>query len=112
VSDHALDRIRERSGVNKKAAQKLAEKAYIYGLRKNDITGNLSDYLTWAVKKSKYKGIDAIVHGDKVFLFSNLNKCGEIVLDDGGNRVVTLITVLQLPTRLDNIRLRKYKKVR
>lgn len=35
VTDHAFDRLRERSGINRKAAVRLSERAYERGLKYN-----------------------------------------------------------------------------
>ena len=36
VTEHAFDRLRERSGINKKAAVRLSERAYEKGIKHNE----------------------------------------------------------------------------
>ena len=91
VTDHALSRLRERSGLNAKAAQKLAERSYFKGLKHSDTKGNLFKYINTVTLKSN-KGSDIRIYGDKVYVFNKaeLNESNKI----------KLVTVLQLPQNL------------
>lgn len=102
ISEHASDRIRERSGINKKAAQKLAERAYEQGIKHSETSGNLYRFISSITCSHKHKGTDIRLYGDKVFIFSKFTKFKEKITDTEGNRIITLVTVLQIPNNLNN----------
>lgn len=89
VTNHAIDRIRERAGVNKRGCQRLAEKAYDTGIILSETNGNLHRYVMWMTKKS-FSNAEIKLHGDKAFVFSVYKK------------KAILVTVIQIPTRLRN----------
>ena len=85
VTRHAKQRLKERSGLNKKSVQRIAEKAYINGICHNETKGQLNKWIAGVY----FKNSDANnirVYGDKLYLFHD-----EI-----------LITVLQIPHRFTN----------
>lgn len=100
VSDHAFNRIKERSGINKKAAQRLAERAYHNGIKHNEVTGSLHKFISGICKKSKTSGTDIRIYGDKAFLFSIKGKFAEELISKDGEKIITLITILQVPNYL------------
>lgn len=100
VSEHALDRIRERSGINKKSAQKLAERAYANGVKHSEVKGSLNKYIASICFKHKHKGTDIRLYGDKVFIFSKRGKYNDILIDSNGKGIITLVTILQIPNNL------------
>lgn len=83
ITNHAYDRAKERLSLNKKTFLKLAESAYLKGIKHSDTKGSLCKYITkiWF----SYKSADNVrIYGQNVFLFR-------------GN---LLITVYQLPNDL------------
>lgn len=83
ISKHAFKRLSERSGLSKKAAQRMAEKAFTQGITHSETKGNLNKYVT----KLYFNNTNANnirLYGDKAFIFA-------------GN---TLVTVLQIPSSL------------
>lgn len=83
VSRHAMKRLSERSGLSKKSAQRIAEKAYAEGITHKDTKGNLKKYVT-SLFFNNTNANNIRLYGDKAFIFA-----GE-----------TLITVLQIPSSL------------
>lgn len=102
VSNHAVDRVRERSGINKKSAQKLAERAYARGIKQSDVKGTLNKYIKNISDKENYRGLDIRIYGDKAFVFSNSGKYVDKLIDFNGNKIITLVTILQIPNNLIN----------
>lgn len=89
VSDHGTDRMRERLGIPKKAAARMAEKALIEGTPHYEFSGSLRRYLDWIVLHDLPRhGAKVVrVYGQHVFLFG---------LDD------TLVTAWLLPAKYKN----------
>ena len=83
VSDHAYDRAKERLSLNKKAFLRLAESAFIKGVRHSDTKGSLNKHITkmWF----KYRSANNVrIYGENIFLFKDNS----------------LVTVYQLPNNL------------
>ena len=99
VTDHAFNRLRERSGINRKAAVRLSERAYKDGLKHNEVSGDVFKYMSSVATKSN-RGCSLRLYGDKVFIFNKSSKNNEIITDNEGNRVIKLITIVQIPTNL------------
>lgn len=97
VSRHALDRMRERSGLNKKSVQKVAERAYEKGIKHSDVHGDLYRYISGVAGRSS-RGADIRLYGDKAFIF-NKNRLSDnrVKLID---KYILLVTVIQLPPNL------------
>ena len=87
ISNHSIDRIRERMGCNKKSCLRIAELAYKKGITRNDVTGNLSTYMGYTKTKSQ-KDTEIKLYGDKCFVF---------IKDENA---IVLLTVMQIPTKL------------
>lgn len=96
VSDHANMRLRERSGLNKKSCQRIAEKAFNSGVKTNDAAGQLKSYMINTSKKHHNNGVP-VLYGDKLFIFAK------------EKNAVVLVTVLQIPSEL-NKKIYSYKK--
>jgi hypothetical protein len=80
LTDHAVNRIKERIGIKKKAAPRIAEKAWLNGISHSDTRGKLNRFITSLF--FKYKTANNIkIYGKHIFIF-----CGS-----------TLVTVLHLP---------------
>lgn len=99
VSRHAENRLRERSGINKKSVERLAERAYYSGIKHSQTKGRLFKYISSIAIKSD-KGTNIRIFGDKLFVFNN----------KGINKVV-LVTVLQVPSNLTR-NINSYVKVK
>lgn len=85
VSDYALERLVECSGcsgLSKKAAMRMAEKAYTEGVTHSETKGNLNRWVTKLYFANRLANIR--LYGDKAFVFSN----------------TILINVLQIPQNL------------
>ena len=98
VSNHASDRLRERSGLNKKSVQKVAEKAYNNGVKHGELSGSLHKYVS-SIAYNSSKGTDIRLYGDKVFIFNKTDGKNKEVFE-GEKRVVFLVTVMQIPNHL------------
>lgn len=83
VTKHAQKRLKERCGLSKKAAGRLANLAYERGMKHSETTGNLRK---WVDSQYFYNETanNIRLYGDKAFIFSGYK----------------LITVLQIPHNL------------
>ncbi len=93
VSKHAYERMRERLGINKKAAQRMAVRAYEAGIGYSDTSGRLQKYIEKNSIAYMRQGTRIIIYGDAVYCFV----CGSTSKYDK-----TLVTVLHLPNELKN----------
>lgn len=98
LTQHAYDRLRERLGLSKKAAERIAIKAYENGIRHGETNGRLFKYILSMTYAYKNKGACNILYGENVYCFVNE---GEIA---------RLITVFGIPKNLLDISLKKQKK--
>jgi hypothetical protein len=85
VSKHAEMRMKERCGINKRSAQKIAEKAFTNGYTHSQTKGNLRKWVTSLYFNNKSAN-NIRLYGDKAYIFTD----------------EMLITVLQLPSNLRN----------
>lgn len=83
VTNHALKRLSERSGLSKTAAMRTAEKAYLNGIQHCETKGNLNKWVTSLYFVNR-KANNIRLYGDKAFIF----------VDN------VLITVIQIPQDL------------
>lgn len=83
VTNHALRRLSERSGLSKIAGMRMAEKAFEEGVQHKETKGNLNKWVTSLYFVNK-KANNIRLYGDKAFIFSDN----------------ILITVLQIPSKL------------
>lgn len=90
ITNHAYDRFKERLGLNKKAANRMAEKAYKLGIRHNETSGQLFKYISKICYKSMVKGSEIVLYGDVVYCFK---------YDD---YEIKLCTVYKIPNNLLN----------
>ena len=82
ITDHAYDRMKERLGWNRKAAARMAKKAFEEGVEHKDTVGSLHRYLDY-VYLGHCNANQMRIYGEALFIFY-------------GNR---LITVYALPTK-------------
>lgn len=83
VSKHAEERLKERCGFNKKACERMAQKAFDEGIRHSQTKSRLHKWVT-SVYFQNIKANNIRLYGDKAYIF-----CGD-----------TLVTVLQIPLDL------------
>lgn len=67
VTAHARERMKERCGVPKSSATRIAEKAWHSGLKWEDITGSVKTWVNgqWKGKKCSYR-----IFQEKLYVFS------------------------------------------
>lgn len=83
ITEHAYERAKERLSWKSKVLDKMAEKAFLKGIKHKDTKGSLNKYVTslWF----KYKHANNIrIYGENIYFFSDN----------------TLITIYQLPNNL------------
>lgn len=85
ASKHAEARLHERCGINRKSAQRIAEKAFNEGIQHSQTKGNLKKWVTSLYFNNKSAN-NIRLYGDKAYIFSDS----------------VLITVLQIPSNLRN----------
>lgn len=82
ITEHAYDRMKERLGWNKKAADRMAPKAFRKGIRHGETRGSLHRYLD-SIWFSHQNATDMRIYGQAIFIF----------------RGKTLITVYEMPQK-------------
>lgn len=82
VSRHGDRRCRQRVGVPRKAVERAAQKALVYGIDHRTATGGLQRYLAALYNRYDGNGDNIKIYGDKVYVF----------------HAELLITVLNLPS--------------
>lgn len=83
VSEHAKVRLKERCGFNKKASQRMVQKAFEEGITHGQTKGCLNKWVTSLYFRNKNAN-NIRLYGDKAYIF-----CGE-----------KLVTVIQIPQNL------------
>lgn len=63
-------RMRERCGLNKKAIERMANKAYIYGKEHRQTKGKLNKWIT-SVYFNSTTGSEFRIYGDFLYIFNN-----------------------------------------
>ncbi|WP_373124748.1 hypothetical protein [Blautia producta] len=84
VSRHARKRLKERSGLNKKAIQRMVDMAYTQGIRHSQMKGRLHKWVTSVTCKGISNATNIRAYGDKLYLFDRN----------------ILVTVIQIPPNL------------
>lgn len=84
VSRHAQERLKERCGLNKKSIQRMAEKAYTYGISRVEMNGRLHKWATSIARSGVSNATNVKLYGDKLFLFDR----------------AILVTVIQVPSNI------------
>lgn len=84
ITRHGKNRMKERLGLPKRAIRRHLKIVLKDGLTHKEMNGSLLSYINWQVIKFKHKCNKPIVHGHHLYIFHN----------------ETLITVLELPTKL------------
>lgn len=83
VSEHAQERLKKRNGFNKKACERMAQKALTEGITHSQTKGRLNKWITHLYFRNQ-RANNIRLYGDKAYIF-----CDE-----------TLVTVLQIPSNL------------
>jgi hypothetical protein len=78
LTDHALSRARERVGLNRVAAERMALRAHTCGLHRAETHGQLRDWLE--TKVGLHGHPDMRIYGEHVWVF-------------GANRVITILWI-------------------
>lgn len=88
ITKHAQDRIKERCGFNRKAAQRMADKVYQEGIRISSTKGEVGD---WALSRHiNHPDSEIAIYGDKAWVYAPHH------MED----TTALVTVIQIPTPL------------
>lgn len=93
ISQHSEARLKERCGLNKSSMNRIADKAYKYGVTHSEATGNLKKWMD-RLYLSYERSNNTRLYGDKAYLFHNN----------------FLITVIQIPNNLLHMALKLQKK--
>lgn len=83
ITEHASERLKERNGLTKSSQDRITEKVLRNGIRHGDTSGQLKRWVDRLYLTGK-RANNIRLYGDKAYLF----------------RDATLITVLQIPNRL------------
>ena len=83
ISRHAAKRLKERCGLNKKACERMVQKAFDEGIKHSQTKGRLNKWVTGLYFKNETAN-NIRLYGDKAYRF-----CEE-----------TLVTVIQIPAGL------------
>ena len=72
ITRHAKTRLKERNGFNKKATDRMAQKALEKGIPYSRTKGRLHQWLTAKYFKNRNAG-NTRVYGDKAYIFEETN---------------------------------------
>lgn len=85
VSRHAYERLHERCGLSRKAATRMAEKAFYIGMKHSDTKGQINRWIT-SLYFNNRNANNIRLYGNFAYIF-----CNKI-----------LVTVLEIPNNLKN----------
>lgn len=85
VTKHAYERMKERMGLNKKAAKRLAYRAHSDGISYDDVTGRLRNYILAKARCIDVDGTEVYVYGEYMYVYSHKEEWD------------ALLTVYQMP---------------
>ena len=85
ISRHAYERLHERCGFSRKAATRMAEKAFYTGMKHSDTSGQINRWITSLYFNNKNAN-NIRLYGNFAYIF-----CNKI-----------LVTVLEIPNNLKN----------
>lgn len=94
VTDHAYMRIKQRMGLSREAAVRMAEKAFSEGVSHSETSGRLAKYIAGKSLEYRQPGTRIIIYGEMVYCF-----CGARITRIGG-RFGILVTVWYIPNNL------------
>ncbi|MGN1343667.1 MAG: DUF4258 domain-containing protein [Traorella sp.] len=90
LTNHAYERLKERAGINRKAAKRMCIKAYESGIDETDVTGSLKKYMFSKGQGYEREGYTSKIYGNFVYCFHN------------ESNAVVLITAFWVPKSLKN----------
>lgn len=96
ITKHAYDRMKERLGLNKKAATRMAEIAYSDGIKHGDTSGQLYRYISAQAYAYMKKGYCLKIYGEAVYCFINRKD------EETDEKTSSLVTVWVIPQNLKN----------
>ena len=100
ITDHAYQRMKERMGLNKKAAKRMMSIVYKSGICKDNTTGQLSKYLEARDESYEREGNRVLIYGEMVYCFADYKD------------VSVLVKVYRVPNHLRNHATYQTKKVK
>ena len=100
LTDHAIDRVKERMGLKKNAAERMARKALVLGLRSEDVAGEVAGYIS--SKEIAGDGVFVRIYGEYAYVFGHNKK----------QEACVLITVYRLPSAITKRVLKQQKKLK
>ncbi len=96
ITKHAYDRMKERLGLSKKAANRMAEVAYAEGIRHGETNGRLYRYISAQAYPYMKKGYCLKIYGEAVYCFINGKD------EEAEETITSLVTVWVIPQNLKN----------
>jgi len=96
ISKHAYDRMKERLGMNKKAAQRIAQRALLSGIGSEETSGCLQRYIEARTQAHMRQGTKILIYGEAVYCFV----CKQH--EEACEPVNSLLTVMCLPNEFKN----------
>ena len=94
ISEHAYDRMKERLGLSKKSATRMAKVAYLEGISHGETNGRLYKYISSQAYAHMRKGFCLKIYGEAVYCFVNGQD------EETGEDVTSLVTVWVIPQNL------------
>ncbi len=94
ITKHAYDRMKERLGLSKKAAARMAGLAFADGIRHGETNGRLYRYISSQASSHRKKGCCPKIYGEAVYCFIY---CKDAETDE---TMTTLVTVWVVPQNL------------
>jgi hypothetical protein len=74
LTDHAIDRAKERFGWNKDTLYRMAEKAFTEGIKHKDTKSHLSKYITKLWFEHKHSN-NTRIYGENIYFFATNTLC-------------------------------------
>jgi hypothetical protein len=95
ITNHGEQRVKDRVGVSKKLAEKMADKALEFGIKHDEVAGELKKYLDRIYLSHKVSN-NTRIYNQKVYLFNGKK----------------LISVLDLPSKFHKTvdKIKKHKE--
>ena len=105
ITDHAYSRMKERLGLNKKAATRIAELALNKGIKYADTRGQLNKYMTSQTLLYREKGQSVMIYGENVYCYVKAHD------SKIGDEKVLLVTVWPISNRLKKKAIGRQRKM-
>lgn len=95
LTDHAYERIKERSNIKRESALRMAERAWFKGIGLDDVSGRLHRYILSKINSPEGTRPHVRIYGEIVYIFGKH-------YDDEGDIILVLITAYPVPKNLKN----------